>query len=382
MTDTIVPNTRVLEEEAAVPIPVEETESKPARSPRLTSLDAFRGATVALMLLVNNLALDESTPKPLVHAHFGEWASLADLVFPWFLLCAGLSLPFSYRSAMRKEMTYGRWVVKALIRAVGLLVVGMVLDSAINHEPTYGLGVLQLIGLASFVAALVMRWRPVWRGVLAASLLAAYGAALAWIPVPTQGRPVLSEHVNLVLYVNDVFFRPLGLRGLPSVVPTSALVIMGSLVGGALAKSHRRVGVVAVGLGIAALGAAWSQMGHPMSKEIWTAPYILYSGGIGTAIVGVMALLLDGRPWAKVAMPLSVFGYNALLAYAGPILVKTLVLQTVTLRDGHTIQEDWLAAMQNRFGHDAGGWTYTLLYIALTWAVLAWMRTRHVAVRM
>ena len=357
-----------------------EASAKP-KSPRLTSLDAFRGATVALMLLVNNLALDESTPAQLVHAPFGEWARLADLVFPWFLLCAGLSMPLSYRSALRRGVSYGAWAKKAAGRAVGLLVLGMVLDSAVYHQPTFGLGVLQLIGLASLVAALIMPLKPLTRGIVAGSLLAMYGAALAWIPVPTEGRQILTEHSNLVLYLNDTFLRPIGLRGLPSVVPTAALVILGTLVGGALAQSHRRLAVFLYGLLIAAIGAVWFVLGHPMSKEIWTAPYILFAGGLGAAIVGLMAYLLDGRPWAKIAAPLNVFGANPLVAYAGPILVKTLVLQVLVLSDGKTIQEDWVAAMQTRFGHDLGGWLYTLGYIALTWAVLAWMRARNVTLK-
>lgn len=358
-----------------------DKEAPAKKSPRLTSLDAFRGATVALMLLVNNLALDQATPAQLVHAPFGEWARLADLVFPWFLLCAGLSLPFSYRSAVRRGLSYGAWARKALVRAVGLLFLGMALDSAINRQLTLGLGVLQLIGLASLVAALAMPLKPLVRGLIAAGLLAAYGAALAWIPVPSQGVRAITEHVNLVLYVNDVYFRPLGLRGLPSVVPTAALVIMGSLVGGALAREARRRWVVLSGLGIAAVGAAWFMLGHPMAKEIWTAPYILFSGGLGTAIVGLLAVLLDGRPWAGIAAPLNVFGANPLVAYAGPILLKTLVLQVVTLADGKTIQQDWLASMQARFGPVGGGWAYTLGYMALTWVVLAWMRARNVALR-
>ena len=140
--------------------------------------------------------------------------------------------------------------------------------------------------------------------------------------------------------------------------------------------------MVASGLTMAGIGALWFLGGHPMAKEIWTAPYILFAGGVGTAIVGALAVLLDGRPWAKIAAPLNVFGANPLVAYAGPILVKTLVLQTWTLGDGHTVQQDWLGAMQARFGHDAGGWAYTLLYLALTWAVLAWMRARHITLRM
>lgn len=361
-----------------------ETPPLTTKTPRLTSLDAFRGATVALMLLVNNLALDaaKATPTQLVHAPFGEWARLADLVFPWFLLCAGLSMPFSYRSAKRRGTSYGGWTRKGLGRATGLLLLGMLLDSSVNHRPTFGLGVLQLIGLASLVAALLMPLKPVVRGLIAAGLLGAYGAALAWIPVPTHGRTVLTEHANLVLYLNEVYFRPLGLRGLPSVVPTSALVLMGSLVGEALAKPQGRLRVFLSGLGLAGVGAGWFLMGHPMAKAIWTAPYILFSGGLGTAIVGVLSALLDGRPWAILTAPLNVFGANPLIAYAGPILVKTLILQNWTISDGRTIQEAWLETMMTRFGAFEGGWAYTLGYIALTWIVLAWMRRKGMVLRL
>ncbi|RYG57127.1 DUF1624 domain-containing protein, partial [bacterium] len=224
--------------------------TEPVKTPRLTSLDAFRGATVALMLLVNNMALDEATPAQLQHASWGETIRIADLVFPWFLLCAGLSLPFSYRSAKHRGVSYGAWAMKALSRAVGLLLLGMFLDSAYNRQPTLGLGVLQLIGLASLVAALLMPLKPLARGIVALAVLLGYGAALALLTVPDQGRPVLSEHANLVLYLNDTFFRPIGLRGLPSVLPTAALVVLGSLVGGALAQAKGRVRVILFGLAL------------------------------------------------------------------------------------------------------------------------------------
>lgn len=354
---------------------------KQTGTPRLTSLDAFRGATVALMLLVNNIALDQATPTQLQHAPWGEWVRLADLVFPWFLLCAGLSMPFSFRSAQRRGVTYGQWVGKALGRAFWLVLLGMFLDSAINRQPTFGLGVLQLIGLASFVAALLIPLKPVVRGGIAAGALAIYGAALALLPIPGQDRAVLSEHANLVLYLNDAYFQPIGLRGLPSVLPTGALVILGSLVGGALASQKRMV-VIGWGVLMAAIGAGWTSLGHPMSKDIWTAPYILFAGGLGAIIVAIMAFALDGRPWSKIAAPFLVFGTNPLVAYAGPILVKCLILQAWTVGDGRTLQEAWLESMIVRFGTVGGGWAYTLGYILATWVALAWLRKKGVVLRL
>ncbi len=48
------------------------------------SLDAFRGLTVLLMLLVNNLP--PGAPAWMGHGPFGKSLYLADWVFPWFLV--------------------------------------------------------------------------------------------------------------------------------------------------------------------------------------------------------------------------------------------------------------------------------------------------------
>src|SRR5262245_61153492 len=60
---------------------------------RFYSLDVFRGATVCLMILVNNPGSWEHIYPPLDHA---EWHGLTptDLVFPFFLFAVGNALSF------------------------------------------------------------------------------------------------------------------------------------------------------------------------------------------------------------------------------------------------------------------------------------------------
>lgn len=334
------------------------------------------------MLIVNNIALGEATPAMLKHASWGQMVSAADLVFPWFLLCAGLSLPFSYRSASRKGMTNRAWAGKSATRAIALFLVGVFLDSAIARHPQFGMGVLQLIALSSLVAALTMPLSRRARAIVAGGLILGYGAALAWIPIPGLDRPVLSESTNLVAYLNDTFLRPIGLRGLPSVIPTAALVIMGTLIGEELGFAARRFGrLLIAGVSLTLVGLVWSS-GHPMSKALWTAPYILFSCGLGILAVSLLSWMLDGRKWSKIAAPLTVFGANPLVAYTGPIIVKVLILQVWTLADGRTLQTAWLDACVANFGQIGGGWAYTLEYVALTWLAVAWMRWRGVTFRL
>ena len=62
---------------------------------RLLSLDAFRGFTIAAMILVNNPGTWSHVYAPLRHA---EWNGLTptDLVFPFFVFIVGVSIALAY----------------------------------------------------------------------------------------------------------------------------------------------------------------------------------------------------------------------------------------------------------------------------------------------
>ena len=68
-------------------------------SSRLFSLDVFRGATIAAMILVNNPGNDFPY-APLEHSKWNGWTP-TDLIFPFFLFIVGVSLVLSFRSRMR-----------------------------------------------------------------------------------------------------------------------------------------------------------------------------------------------------------------------------------------------------------------------------------------
>jgi predicted acyltransferase len=67
---------------------------------RLVSVDAFRGATVAAMILVNNPGDWSHIYAPLEHAAWNGWTP-TDLIFPFFLFLVGASLSFSTRDTTR-----------------------------------------------------------------------------------------------------------------------------------------------------------------------------------------------------------------------------------------------------------------------------------------
>ncbi len=72
----------------------------PETSARLVSLDVFRGATIAAMILVNNPG-NSFAYGPLKHAKWNGWTP-TDLIFPFFLFIVGVSLVLSFRARLSK----------------------------------------------------------------------------------------------------------------------------------------------------------------------------------------------------------------------------------------------------------------------------------------
>mgnify|MGYP003555723088 CR=1 FL=1 len=64
-----------------------------AASGRLLSLDVFRGATIAAMILVNNPGDWGNVYWPLLHVPWHGWTP-TDLIFPFFLFIVGAAIPF------------------------------------------------------------------------------------------------------------------------------------------------------------------------------------------------------------------------------------------------------------------------------------------------
>ena len=65
-----------------------------AISERLISLDAFRGFTIAGMVMVNNPGDWGHIYSQLAHAEWNGW-TFTDWIFPFFLFICGVSMTFS-----------------------------------------------------------------------------------------------------------------------------------------------------------------------------------------------------------------------------------------------------------------------------------------------
>jgi predicted acyltransferase len=356
---------------------------------RLLSLDAFRGLTILGMLLVNNIALDAETPAHLTHANWSGRVHFADMVFPWFLFIVGVAVPYAAASHRKKGLPPWHYGLRVLGRAATLFLLGCFLDSTIAHRPVLGLGVLQLIGLTYLMAAMLVSLPIPARAALAAGLLLAHWSLIRFAPVPGVGAGQFTEEANVIRYLNETYLAPLNLKGLLSVIPATALALIGTMVGDLLrrggAPARWKVAVlIAGGVILVLLGLAWS-LHLPMNKPLWTASYILYTAGWGAAALGSLYGLIDVAGLRAWALPLIVPGTNAIVAYVAPILVKVNVLQawTWTMPDGShlPLQQALQHGCYVYAGRVAGGWLYTLAYISLWWLILFVLYRKRIFLR-
>ncbi|MBA4341319.1 MAG: hypothetical protein C0423_04095 [Methylibium sp.] len=318
---------------------------------RVLSLDAFRGFTIAAMLLVNNPGDWGHLYGPLAHAPWHGW-TFTDWIFPFFVFISGMAMPISLgrRAALGDDKL--RLLAQTARRAATIIAIGLLL----NWIPAFNLaelripGVLQRLGLCTLLAAPIVLWWG-WRGQLAwaLGLLAAYAAAMLLIPVPGADGIVrtgaLLPGQDLGAFIDRALLGEAHLwkqaktwdpEGLLSTVPAVATQLFGVLAGQWL-LSRREPGEKAMWFMVSGLACLW--IGQlldawlmPINKNLWTPSYVFAMAGWAQLVFACCYWLLDAMPlplararMARLAKPLLVFGMNALFIFALSGLVAKLL---------------------------------------------------------
>jgi predicted acyltransferase len=302
---------------------------------RLVSLDAFRGLTIAAMMLVNSPGDWGHVYWPLLHAPWNGWTP-TDLVFPFFLVMVGMSLTFSRRLDFRA----------ALARSLKLVGLGLLL----NLYPYFPVallrwpGVLQRIGLC-YLAAWAARRHLTPRGqaALAAALVVGYWVVMTRVAGPEGHPPNLEMETNLSAQIDRVFLVPhvwsvtktWDPEGLLSTLPAVATALLGLLLGEWVRSARppftKTVGLVGTGLVLTAAGVLWGEAApawllFPVNKGIWSSSFVLLTGGLGAALFGLTYWVVDVAGFRRWAAPFVTYGKNAIAVYvAAGLLADTLL---------------------------------------------------------
>ncbi|MEK7729278.1 MAG: DUF5009 domain-containing protein [candidate division KSB1 bacterium] len=353
-----------------------------ASQERLVSLDAFRGLTIAGMILVNNPGSWSHVYAPLLHAPW-HGCTPTDLVFPFFLFIVGVAMPFSFSKRLEHAEDRRKVYLQILKRSLILLGLGLFLSGF----PFYKLatlrlpGVLQRIGIVYGLASVILlNTKPRGQAAIAALLLLAYWAAMALIPVPGYGAGDLSMEGNLAAFVDNALlhghiWKPTwDPEGLLSTIPAIATTLTGVLTGHFL-RSGKEKNVIAGWLfvyGWAAIfaGLVWN-IWFPLNKSLWTSSYVLYTSGAALQLFGVCYWLIDVQNIRRWAKPAIIYGTNAIAVFVlSGLVARGLTLIKWEQASGESITlKTWL--YQNAFVAWAGALNGSLAF-ALT-NVLLWL---------
>jgi len=311
-----------------IPTEVAKTRETPAR---LVSLDVFRGATIAAMVLVNNPG-NSAAYWPLTHAKWNGWTP-TDLIFPFFLFIVGVSLVLSFRSRLRRGDSTRSLVWHTVKRSLTIFALGLLLNGLPPfHLATWRIpGVLQRIALAYFAAAMITLYcKTCARMLWIASLLVGYWLLMRYVPVPgfgVPGRdiPFLHPNANLAAYLDrklmmgHLYEGTRDPEGVLSTLPAIATTLCGGLTGEWLGSNRRKtqkmLGMLALGAAGLIAGEVWS-FWFPINKNLWTSSYVLFTAGCALLCLAICYWITDIRQYRGwLTQPFIIFGTNAIAAY-------------------------------------------------------------------
>ena len=314
-------------------------------SGRIASLDAFRGFAIASMVLVNNPGDWGHIYAPLGHAAWNGW-TFTDLVFPFFLFAAGVSMAVSIARRSRAGDTPQALMGSILRRAAVIFLVGFALNlfPAFDFSTVRIPGVLQRIALCIVIAAPAAiyagtRSIAVW----IVALLAAYSIVMLLVPVPGPDgvvaagalepgrdvgawldRRVLSGH----LWTQSRTWDP---EGIASTIPAACSVLFGVIAGRWLLRVPADLitsGMLfAAGMAALGLGLLLDELLMPINKSLWTPSYCVFMTGWSLVAIAAFHAVMDARTFGRRALlPLTIFGMNALFIFAFSGFVARLLV--------------------------------------------------------
>jgi len=328
---------------------------------RLLSLDAFRGFTIAAMLLVNNPGDWGHVYAPLLHAHWHGW-TFTDWVFPFFVFIAGMAMTISLARRAQAGADKTALLLQTWRRALVIIGIGLLLNLIPNFDfaSVRIPGVLQRLGLCTLLAAPIVLWCSA-RGVAlwAALLMAVYAFIQLCVPVPDADgvvhTGVLERGQDVGAWLDRALLdghlwkqaRTWDPEGLLSTLPAVASQLLGVLAGYVLASkkqpAEKAMTWVVAGLASLWLGQVLDAWLMPINKSLWTPSYVFTMAGWALLVFAVFYWLLDAMPqplararWARLLHPFVVFGMNALFLFALSGLVAKM-LYTVKIADGRSL---------------------------------------------
>ncbi len=330
----------------------------PSPSQRLLSLDAFRGATIAGMILVNNPGTWSTIYPQLRHAEWSGW-TFTDWIFPFFLWIVGVAMTFSFAKRMEQGADRKKLFLHALQRAAliflfGLFLAGFPFGLILNHNFSFSHiripGVLQRIAVCYLIVSGIVLTTGIQGQIRwIAGLLAAYWLMVKLIPVPGYGAGITWQPIgSLCWYVDSTVlaghtwsgapapgFDP---EGIVSTIPAIATTLFGVLTGHWLrtdrSKEEKTAWMFVAGNILLLVGATFD-MWLPINKNLWTSSYSIFMAGWALVCFAMFYWIIDVKGYAKWSTPLRMYGMNAITVFVlSGVVGRLLSLIKIPQPDG------------------------------------------------
>lgn len=355
---------------------------QPRLHTRLTSLDAFRGITIAAMILVNDPGDRRHVYWPLEHAGWNG-CTPTDLIFPFFLFIVGVSLVLSFGSRTDKGATRCELLLHSAKRTAILFGLGVLLYAypRFDIHTTRILGVLQRIAIVNLATSLLILYAGrTARYVAAAVILLGYWVLMTRVPVPGYGAGILTIDGSLASYIDRALlynhleiahhFDP---EGLLSSIPAIATCLFGVFAGEyILSKTGRQLmrTLLAGALAAVVVGYLWS-FWFPLNKKLWTSSYVLFTAGLALGFLGFLYWAVELRGWRRWVQAFVWFGVNPLAIYFLASFVFELSGHPLRgIRIKEVVYQHWYAPyFANPYNASL---LYAISYLLLFWT-LAWI---------
>ena len=389
---------------------------------RYYSLDVFRGATVALMILVNNPGSWSHIFTPLEHASW-HGCTPTDLVFPFFLFAVGNAMSFVMPKFEQKGNSF--FLKKIVKRTLLIFLIGLFLNWSpfVRYDQTGNLilkgwewttakgtitgirvmGVLQRIALCYFFASLIVYYFKQKGSYLVSCILLLIYWVIALLlgnstdPYSLQGFFGTQVDINLfgeahVYYGEGVAFDP---EGLVSTTTAIVQVVLGYFVGAYIQQKGKTFEMLSnlfvAAIVLMAAGYCWDMV-FPINKKIWTSSYVLYTTGLAMAVLGVLIYLIEfnGKKgvWSKF---FDVFGKNPLFIFviSGflPRLLGLIRINNGAKSDGSIIYTSPFGWFYEHICKNisadlrVGSLVYAIIMIIFYWSIVYWMDKKKIYVK-
>ncbi|GAB3501834.1 DUF5009 domain-containing protein [Spirosoma knui] len=367
------------------------------RPGRLLSLDAFRGLTVAGMILVNNPGDWNHIYAPLEHAAWNGWTP-TDLIFPFFLFIVGVSITYALGGKVQDNAGVVRKIVK---RSFTLFMLGLFL----NFFPKFDIstvripGVLQRIALVYLACSLIfLKTTPRQQLYILCGILVGYWLLMTAVPVPGIGYANLEPETNLAAWIDRILLTPAHVykpakvwdpEGILSTLPAIGTGLIGLLTGALLRSRRPEAEKVAwlftAGCLSTLAGLIWGGF-FPINKALWTSSYVLLVGGLAMLGLALSYWLIDVKKRRRGVLPFVAFGVNAITVFfLSGLIPRMMSLIHIQQPDGSEVglreylYRSFIAPpfADPKNASLAGALTFVLIWFGILW----WMYRKNVIIK-